>query len=292
VVTFPYLEAITMLKIGSVKLNGEPKWVRLDEPLAQECLDRMHPEQVRHKEAWISELASRFLAGKARKTTDALGFDVDKYFVNGYHRCHAVLTSHVPIDVLMVAGLPRGSYRGIDDGMRRTGADMMAGENNRKNLSGALLAYYRIKHGRLTARSGSTLSNDGYVEMKENHPEVRASLKTILRLYRECNKEIPSPTMTTALHAIFKKMHSAKMADAFWTEFAHQQGLFTGDPAYELRRALPRKPKRGQAQTLDVRMYAVCAMKACDAYAAGETVRKLTYKSGEDLPWGPAAVTA
>lgn len=129
--------------------------------------------------------------------------------LNGQHRLTACVASGIPIEVLMVFGIPEAAFVTLDQGARRAGADVLAieGHKNCNVLAGTLRQihnYYKGSIGKSQASgpAGKELRGDNSftLELFQRYPGVEASVAAMKGI------RITQPSVACALHYLFMQV--------------------------------------------------------------------------------------
>jgi hypothetical protein len=107
------------------------KVVAISPTRAAEWIKQTHPHQRNLKKYKIPQYIGDMQNNNFPVTSDAIGFDVDGYLINGINRLTAIYRSGVTVEQLVVWGLPRKARIVVDSGAKRTTNDQlkMAGKD-------------------------------------------------------------------------------------------------------------------------------------------------------------------
>ena len=118
-------------------------------------------------ESSIDRLAAQMRADEWKLSTDAIGFDVDGYLINGQHRMSAVIKTGMPQEFVVVRNLPTKNTKVLDIGRRRMIHDRLAIDG--VNMTDKECCTLRIAMGDYTSDTLGTnrfndLRSDGLVK--------------------------------------------------------------------------------------------------------------------------------
>jgi hypothetical protein len=139
----------------------------------------------------------------------------DGQVMNGQHRLIACVAAGVPIEVLMVFGVPAKHFVTIDQGARRNAADVLTIEGHKSCtcLAGCLRQidnYFNDCLGRSHAKGsiGDRADNARALQLVEKYPDVAASVSAMVHC------RLTPPALAAALHYLFC-MVDREQADEF-----------------------------------------------------------------------------
>lgn len=96
------------------------KIVNVTPEMAEHWLKKVHPNNRNPRPARVARYRHLFQKGKAKLTTDAVGFDTEGYLINAIHRLTAIVISGVTVPMIVVRNLPTESFMSLDSGAVRT----------------------------------------------------------------------------------------------------------------------------------------------------------------------------
>ena len=113
----------------------------------------------------LETLKTRWTDGEFQFTGEPIQISQEGNLLNGQHRLRATKETGVPIDVLVIFGMPQDVFAILDQGARRNWADVLSatGHQNAKKLAAAIAqmeAYSRNQFGR---------NNTAYRNANERH---------------------------------------------------------------------------------------------------------------------------
>lgn len=159
-------------------------------------------------------LRGQIESGKFAYNGESIVVGDDNQVMNGQHRLNACVDSEIPIEVLMVFGVPADAFVTIDQGARRNGADVLSieGHKNCVALAGCLRQvdnYFRDAIGKSHA-GGNSARNDNakFLELLDQYPDVKGSVSKMLHC------KLTPPSLAAALHYLFA-MQDKDQAEEF-----------------------------------------------------------------------------
>lgn len=159
-------------------------------------------------------LRTQIESGKFSYNGESIVIGDDAQVMNGQHRLTACVDAGIPIEVLMVFGVPKDAFVTIDQGARRSGADVLAIEGNKNSvaLAGCLRQLDNYFHDCIGKNRGvlktSNYDNAKPLELLGQYPDVRHSVTKMLGC------RITPPSLAAALHYLFG-MQDKEQADEF-----------------------------------------------------------------------------
>lgn len=209
---------------------------------------------------------------------DTLRFNCDGTLIDGQHRLYAIIKSGMTVPMLVIRGLPKETFKYIDDGKKRSNGDSLgaSGESNYNQLAAAI-RWYGVIVGRRSWKQ-MAVSRKKLFEVLKSNPKLRDSAAYVLHVKAH---QICSSGILTACHYVFAKQDAA-LADKFLLELGTGEGLKRTDPVYVLRERLRRS--RTERETLPPDCVAAFVIKAWNATRKGEVIKKLVWQSEEAFP--------
>ena len=105
----------------------------------------------------VEKFAFSLSQGQWVQNGDTIRFDLEGTLIDGQHRLKAVVKAQMPlVDQPVVRGLPLEAWRTIDDGTRRTDADVLArcGIKNAAGLAALAKVFMELEAGRTPFNAG------------------------------------------------------------------------------------------------------------------------------------------
>ena len=225
------------------------------------------------RRALVGRYAEVIRRGQWELNGESIKFDEDGVLLDGQHRLAAIVEANKPIKSYVVRDLPRKVFDTLDNGVKRTGADVFSlrGEKNESTLASAirLLLVYKEHGGFQRNQKTAFITTRDLVEGVDKHPKLRESVDFI-RSLRDLHR-ILAPSPASFLHYIFAEIDRGE-ADNFFSSLASGASLAEGSPVLNLRNKLIdmiRHTGQGRVETI-----AIC-IKAWNAHTATKKFRKL-----------------
>lgn len=214
-----------MIKIENITCTPEK---------ASEWLSKFNTHNRPMKPRNVQSIANDIKAGRWIENGDTIGFDVTGKLVDGQHRLAAIALSGIPVNLIVVRGLPEESFQTKDTGARRTARDTLSvlGEKNTTSLASAV----RFVHGYLTGQYSAwlKLDNQTSVEVLNNNPGIRDSVSFVVALNV---RVVLRESIAAGCHYLFSQKDK-ELADWFFTRLKDGLGIGESDPVYLLRQRL------------------------------------------------------
>lgn len=225
----------------------------------------------------LKKLSRALREGRWQFDGSPIRFDVDGRLLDGQHRLTAVITTGIPIETLVVRGLPSSVFTVMDTGKARSPADVlaMAGVKNYVIMASAIRTLLALEGGG-EPDVVRRVSNDEILEALHRYPGLNDSIEIVYP-----SKHIVGPSIPTAMHYLFAKRDRG-LADTFFARFADGSNLGPTEPVFLLRERLLRD--RGPNQILKRRFIMAAFIKAWNATRRGRTISLLRMQEGEAFP--------
>ena len=241
------------------------KQVRITPEMAADMLQKnTHNRKVRDKH--VTWLASMMSAGKWKFNGDTICVN-GNVLIDGQHRLMAIVKSKVPIETIIVSGLPSDVFDTKDCCTVRTGADTlhMTGVESANCVAASLRVVADMTHGSPLGPNAH-LSNQVLEELLKEHPLITESVKMC-----RTTKCLP-PSVAAGCHYMFAKK-SKEQADMFIGGLLSGIGLASTSPIYILREKLI-SHKHGNS-TIDRKFLIWLVVKAWKAFRSGKSPRSV-----------------
>lgn len=202
--------------------------------------------------------------------SSGIGIDVDGEVIDGQHRLIALQkTGFPPVLMLIVYGLPKESKAVIDQGIRRTMADIFRFAFERPDANSIVISACRVWGIERMGLVGSARKPTA-IQMLEWYEALSPAAFKILEIVG--SSRLPAPVIA-ALAARIWAYNDADCVLTFTRDLVTGAGLSQGSPALTLRNwLLSQKKGGGPAQQLERFQK---TEKAINAYAEGRTLSKL-----------------
>jgi hypothetical protein len=268
---------------------------------AEELLGtNIHNRNIRDRR--VRNYAIDMVTGKWLEVGEAIKFAKDGTMLDGQHRLLALIKAtgsepirlgvheYKPIKDLkiwfnVVRGLDKHSQRAMDIGAGRSLADVLQleyGETSTHNLAAILRIIHSWQSGyRKQIAKRELATNATILAFYEQDPDTFRHLVNVVKAE---HRRIPlAPTVLALSHYILEE-RDAEDAQVFFDRLADGQGLFKGDPIYELRERLKDlQNERGSGHRYVAYTLAL-VIKAWNAFRANEKLNVLSFKMGGAHP--------
>lgn len=208
---------------------------------------------------------------------EAVKFSKTARLLDGQHRLLACVASGVPLQVLVVRGLPETVMPTLDDGLKRSGSNVlgMAGYKNAANLSAMSDLVYRYDHD---LAFSTALANQTRLEVLKHYPGLE-ECGVIATRCAQAFKRFPG-SLFAGLYFLFADANQEKAAE-FAKKFIDGTDLKDGDPILALRKlAMSYAMQRGYWSGHHWQCYII---KAWNAWYTGKSMKKLRIGEQENL---------
>jgi len=75
---------------------------------------------------WVESIAQAIKRGEWITTHQGIAFSQSGRFLDGHHRCMAIVSANTPINMLVVRGVDDAAFTVLDCGIKRTVSDLTA----------------------------------------------------------------------------------------------------------------------------------------------------------------------
>lgn len=209
--------------------------------------------------------------------------------LNGQHRLMACVASGLPIEVLMVFGIPAAAFVTIDQGARRNGGDVLSieGHKNCRVLAATLRQidnYYKGAMGKAHASGPDGVEGRGdnafTLELYSRYPDVDSSVSKMMSI-RLC-----TPSIACALHYLLRMVDESQaeeFCDVVLNGFSPGQSYGDIGRAAGMLREWLMRAAIGNKKTPPW-VHANIWIKAWNAGRTGKMPKLLVWKDGVDKP--------
>jgi hypothetical protein len=197
-------------------------------------------------EAWLGKnlanrsVRQRVVEGYARDmrngawqlTGEPIKFSINGRLLDGQHRLQAVVRAEIPVEMLVVRGLPDSTQAVMDSGARRTAGDALKlrGETSYTALAAtARLAIFFTRGVALEDRNTPPTHTE-ILAFIDNHPDLREAL-AVAHHYRN-GVDIPPSTFALAIWQLARV--DLDGCNAFVAQLAEKTHLKKGDAVLAL----------------------------------------------------------
>lgn len=245
--------------------------VMLTPEVAAELLTKVLPRQRKVRKGNVATMIADIKEGRWKFNGEPIIIDASGHMIDGQHRCHACVDSGIPIDVLIISGIPEtvGVYESIDNGVIRTGHDALKDVVvNALNVSTVLNYLHRYHaYGRISPSAGSRrVSGPHLAELFARYPGVEDSVRAASRA-----KSVVTWSGTAAFCHYLMASVDREDADRFFDLVASGENMRKGDPVYAFRQYCI--VNRGRIQIFELCAHAM--LKAWNAWRKGQQITLL-----------------
>lgn len=221
--------------------------------------------------------AAEMKVGHWKFNGDSIRISVANNILDGQHRLHAIITSGVAIECLIVRGLPDDAFDTIDVGKKRSGGDIffIKGEKDWNVLSACLNLVHNYEDNRMTPRK--TYPITVLEETLQAHPAIRNSVS----FAKEKKAKLLPMSACSALHYLFSRRDKL-LADVFIETLASGTGLRIDDTIWVLRERLIKN--LSDKAKLPTHYIMALTIKTWNAERKGRKMRGLAWRGGEASP--------
>ena len=230
------------------------------------------------------------LSGNWLQTGESIKFDRDGRMIDGQNRCRAVMTSGVPIPVLVIRGLDPESQGVMDSGTTRTSRDALyfAGIDSAKEVNAVANIHRAWKLGVLPHAGSilagtSRMTNSETVEYARQHPEVETAAIAAKSIYAR-GLRLPVGAIGAAI-VEFSKIDPDACED-FFQRIVDIRTTGHGDPIATLIKRVGEIKKLGSTHRLYESAALYLLFRTWNACRSGERITKFQLGSSES-GWTP-----
>jgi hypothetical protein len=218
--------------------------------------------------------------GNWKNNGQAIIFGKNGMLLNGQHRLKAVVAANKAIETLVVWGVENEAFDTIDDGNKRSLADVLHidGETNSNLLSSGVRFLWVYATGQVETRDlrrGKIATKTLLQETLQKHPKIRSSVKFYSMIKARPGGLMIPAGMAIGLHYLFSLVNENK-ADEFFTRFQSGLELTDGHPVAILRARLI-QGKREWATRLTPPAIYYYTVTAWNAFASDTPLKRLMF---------------
>jgi hypothetical protein len=221
-------------------------------------------------------------AGRWDVNGETIKFDVNGVLLDGQHRLMAVLMAGVPVEMLVVTGLPPEARETVDAGVARTAADVLSMRDVPHAALQAAAARLSIIIESGSSNLQTKITHGEIREWITDHPELVESVyrtEQVRKYVRGCRPSL-------AVYADFELAKvNTEAAKGFWHAAATLEAEYDGDPAVALSRRFAdvyvHRQQLGDLETLSL-IYR--AWNKRRRYEKSRVIKVLPARTLDDLP--------
>lgn len=228
----------------------------------------------------VERYTQEMRAGRWVHNGSAIVFNKSGMLANGQHRLKACVAANKTFDTLIVWGVEDSCFDTIDDGNKRSLADVFAieGEGHPALLSAGVRYLWIYSTGQIATkdlRRGKIATKPLLEETLKKHPLLRHSTKFYSLLKARPGGLLIPAGMAIGLHYLFALVDEKK-ADEFFNVLQSGIGLTEGHPILALRARLISGKKESSTKLTNSAIY-FYTVTTWNAYVADQPLRRLAF---------------
>lgn len=256
------------------------KFTTITPKQAVEWLDTKNAHNRPISESTVERYTQEIKAGRWKSNGQSLVFSKSGQLLNGQHRLKAVVAANKSIDCLIVWGVEDSAFDTIDDGNKRSLADVFAisGEGKPALLSAGVRFLWVYATGQIATRDlrrGVIATKPILEETLKKHPGLRKSTKFYSMLKARPGGLLVSAGMAIGLHYLFSLVEEKK-ADEFFSQLQSGVGLNETHPILALRNRLISAKRESSSRLTNSATY-FYIVTTWNAFVEGEPLRRLAF---------------
>lgn len=226
-------------------------------------------------------------AGRWKQNGQPIIFGKSGALLNGQHRLKAIIASNKTIECLIVYGVDDDTFDTIDDGNKRSLADVFAIKEEFKPqlLSAGVRFLWVYATGMIETRDlrkGTIATKPLLENTLKKHPGLRDSTRFYSMLKSRPGGLLIPAGMAIGLHYLFHLVDEKK-ADEFFNVFQSGIGLNETSPILALRNRLISAQREVSTNVTNSALY-FYTIRTWNAYMSDEPLRRLQFTPGEPPP--------
>jgi hypothetical protein len=254
---------------------------------AAEWLDTKNAHNRPISISTVERYTQEIKAGRWKSNGQPIIFGVSGNLINGQHRLKAVVAANKAIDTLIVWGVEDSAFDTIDDGNKRSLADVLAvkGEHNFRLLSTGVRFLWVYATGQIATRDlrKNIIATKPILEQTlDKHPGLRQSTRYYSLLKSRPGGLLVPSGMAIGLHYLFSLVDEKK-ADEFFNILQSGIGLNEGHPILALRARLISGKRESSSNLTDSAIY-FYIVTTWNAYVQDQPLRRLAFIQDTPAP--------
>lgn len=241
--------------------------------------DNTHNRMVR--DTAVAQYAADMKAGNWQLNGEAIKVAASGRILDGQHRLIAIADAGVPVETLLITGLPDEAQETMDQGRSRSFGDILKlrGEKEYTTLSVAvrIIATYEKYGAPVAPFSAPPLSVAQMLRTLAHNPELRETIPVARRLRRPW---LPI-SLTAALLHLFSAVNEEDALD-FFTRLSTGDGLEAGSALHTLRERLMKE--HYELGGINQRVRLAFIVVAWNHYSQGFPLKRLAWHPGGSNP--------
>lgn len=180
----------------------------------------------------VHAYARDMVSGSWQLTGEPVKFSVHGRLLDGQHRLHAVIEAGVPVEMLVVRGLPESTQTVMDSGARRTAGDALKlrGEASYTHLAAASRLGIAFLGGEALEGRSTAPTHTEILKFIDEHPDLREAVA--LAAHHRNGIDIPQSVL--ALSAWILSRVDAEDLQVFFEQISEKTNLKKGDAVLAL----------------------------------------------------------
>lgn len=255
--------------------------------MAREWLETLNKRNRPVAQSVVDRYAYQMKRGQWKLNGEAVIFGISKNILDGQHRLKACVQAGKPFTTLVVRGIDDDTFDTLDDGHKRSLADVFAvkGEQNYQVVAAGVRFVWLYATGQITSRDLSRQkgadTKQVLEETLEKHPGLRQSARYFNMLRARTGGVLLPVSMMVGLHYLFSLIDDQK-ADEFFEQFQSGLELTEGNPIYLLRQRLIAGHREASAIMRTKAMY-FYTVTAWNAFMSGAKIKRMALV-GDTVP--------
>lgn len=255
--------------------------------MAREYLKLNKTTNRKLSQSVVRSYRTDMLENNFKMTGEPIQFDVNGVLVNGQHRMQALAgieNESFVVSMLVVRNVPEEAFRYMDNGARRTTAQVAQMENisNATTVASVARILYLIEtfgpgylHG--GGYAGKVATRSQILDYVRDHFELIQRAAVVA----ESCRDLMMASVTGACYCLFYRK-SGPSAEEFFERLRTGINLKEHDAIYQFRQKLiANRSRRGKMAQVELMALCILAWKA---FLNGRPVRRLQWKYGSEFP--------
>lgn len=231
-------------------------------------------------ESTVERYTQEIKAGRWKYNGSSIVFSKEGFLLDGQHRLKAVVAANKSIETLIVWGVEDAAFDTIDDGNKRSLADVLAIKKEYKPalLSAGVRFLWVYATGQIETRDlrrGQIATKPLLEKTLEKNPGLRQSTKYYSMLKARTGGLLIPAGMAIGLHYLFALVEEKK-ADEFFNVLQSGIGLTEGHPILMLRARLISGQKEASTKLTNSAIY-FYAVTTWNAFVEDQPMRRLAF---------------
>jgi hypothetical protein len=258
---------------------------RVTPTFARQELDNANLGNRKMKQLQVKQIKHDIQSGNwLTLSGECLGYDEKNQLINGQNRLQGIADSGEAVDIVVWRNLPVQAKFVVDQGVQRSGADILgfAGEEGHLSVHATALrivaawdAGYLEHSGIKTSRYGPYSKSD-MLDTNQKHPGLKESVGWAVKNHRK-ERCAPIPTPVLAFLHYQTGLIDPEAAEEFWNGYADNEfPNKMGDPRWALWRKV-KQVHDTKAHNKVTGIFVFCGFRAWNLWRDGQEVSHLLY---------------